>query len=176
MKKILVVVVIALAAFLWYRSEFGRSAEWRALLKTVRNKYPDVRQVSTEFLAERLADPQAKPILLDTRTAGEFAVSHIGNAIHVSPDATEFPMLDSLSRDAEIIAYCSVGYRSSEIAKRLSDAGFTNVSNLEGSIFKWANEGRPVRTDSAETNSVHPYNAVWGRFLRGGHDAGAGVN
>ncbi len=166
MKKILAVTVVGLVAFLWFRSEFGRDAEWSALLKTIRAKYPEVHQVSTADYAERLADSNTDLVLLDTRTKEEYDVSHIRGAIHVSPDATEFPMLDSLSRDTEIVTYCSVGYRSSEIAKRLGEAGFSDVSNLEGSIFKWANEGRPVQINGHDTDAVHPFNAVWGRLLR----------
>ena len=42
------------------------------------------------------------------------------------------------------MTYCAVGYRSAEMATQLRAAGFTNVRNLEGSIFQWANEHRPL--------------------------------
>ena len=38
-------------------------------------------------------------------------------------------------------------------------------SNLKGSIFKWANEGRPLVQDGKPTHQVHPYNKYWGRLL-----------
>lgn len=184
MKKIAIVAALGVAAFLLFRSEVGKDLEWSALLKTIRAKYPEVKQVSTEALAQRLAvsgsstassaassavssaESLKQIVLLDTRTPEEYRVSRIGNAINVSPDATEFPMLDSLPKDTPIVAYCSVGYRSSEIAQRLADAGFTNVENLEGSIFKWANEGRPVQSSTGPVQEVHPYNPVWGKFLQ----------
>ena len=38
--------------------------------------------------------------------------------------------------------------------------------NLEGSIFKWANEDRPIQTSSGSAASlVHPYNTVFGFAL-----------
>ena len=37
--------------------------------------------------------------------------------------------------------------------------------NMEGSIFKWANEGRPVYRDGERVEKVHPYNETWGRLL-----------
>ena len=41
-----------------------------------------------------------------------------------------------------------------------------SVYNLKGSIFKWANEGRPVVDSSGQAVSkVHPYSAVWGKCL-----------
>jgi hypothetical protein len=83
----------------------------------------------------------------------------------VEPDASSVPGLDSLSTDAPIVVYCSVGYRSARIAERLREQGFTNASNLEGSIFRWANEGRPVYRDSTEVDAVHPYDRTWGTLL-----------
>lgn len=40
------------------------------------------------------------------------------------------------------------------------------VYNLEGSLFKWANEGKPmVDINNRVTVYVHPYNAIWGKLL-----------
>ena len=40
------------------------------------------------------------------------------------------------------------------------------VFNLEGSLFKWANEGRPmVDRLGNKTLLCHPYSSVWGKFL-----------
>ena len=58
-----------------------------------------------------------------------------------------------------------MGYRSARIADRLETAGFRDVRNLTGSIFQWANEGRPVVRDGEPVREVHPYDAVWGRLL-----------
>jgi rhodanese-related sulfurtransferase len=95
----------------------------------------------------------------------EYAVSHLPGAQRVSPTATTFPALDTLSRDTPIVVYCSVGYRSARIASRLRAQGFRTVSNLEGSIFRWANEGRTVVRDGSPVRAVHPYDAAWGRLL-----------
>ena len=65
------------------------------------------------------------------------------------------------------MVYCSVGVRSAGVARRLRAAGFAEVENLEGSVFRWANEGRPlVAAGGAATDVVHPYDAAWGRLLR----------
>ena len=52
------------------------------------------------------------------------------------------------------------------MAQRLSEAGFTNVVNLEGSIFEWANQGHPVYREDRAVALVHPYDAVWGLLLK----------
>ena len=42
------------------------------------------------------------------------------------------------------------------------------VHNLEGSLFKWANEKRPmVDKQGNHTVFCHPYNLIWGKFLDG---------
>jgi rhodanese-related sulfurtransferase len=51
------------------------------------------------------------------------------------------------------------------MASRLRAAGFTDVRNLEGSIFQWANERRPLVREEEPVSQVHPYNALWGRLL-----------
>ena len=139
---------------------------WPAVDHAIRTEYPEVRRVTTDSLARWIAsDSLRRPILLDTRPAEEFAVSQLHGAVRIDPDAEDFSMLDTLGRDAPIVTYCSVGYRSSGIAEKLQTAGFTNVRNLEGSIFRWANEGRPVYRDGREVHEVHPFDAVWGSLL-----------
>lgn len=64
------------------------------------------------------------------------------------------------------MTYCSVGYRSGGFAKKLQDAGYTNVQNMSGSIFQWANEGRPIERDGHRVDKVHPYSSTWGKLLK----------
>lgn len=145
----------------------SRDTAWSGVLGAIEARYPDVPRVTTDSLAAWLeADSVAQPILLDTRSPDEFAVSHLKGALRVDPDAQTFLTLDTLDRQTPIVAYCSVGYRSSDVASRLRSAGFTNVHNLRGSIFLWANEGRPVYRGDKRVDVVHPYNAAWGRLLR----------
>ena len=44
-------------------------------------------------------------------------------------------------------------------------AGYTQVQNLERSIFQWANEHRPLVHDGERVTKVHPYTDGWGRLL-----------
>lgn len=139
---------------------------WSTLLGQIRSEYPDVPQISTDSLASWLDDDNRKtPVLIDVRKKQEFEVSHLDGAIHIDPDKKDYSAITSLPRDTPIVAYCSVGYRSSALADRLRRAGFTNVVNLEGSIFTWANEGRPVYRDEESVQAVHPYDKIWGRLL-----------
>jgi hypothetical protein len=46
--------------------------------------------------------------------------------------------------------------------------GLPNVVNLEGSIFQWANEGRPLYCGELRAEQVHPYGAMWSGLLKQG--------
>ena len=42
-------------------------------------------------------------------------------------------------QDAPIVVYCSVGIRSQRVGQQLLEAGYTQVWNLRGGIFKFGN-------------------------------------
>ena len=141
--------------------------ELQNMMDEISEKFSGVRGISTPDLAEWLADPtREKPILLDVREPEEYAVSHLAGAIQVSPDATAKELAGKLDFNRPIILYCSVGYRSADLARRLAAAGAKQTMNLEGSIFKWANESKPMVNAQGDTDKAHPYNRKFGRMLR----------
>lgn len=144
----------------------SKTSSWRAVNHMIAANYPDVPTITTDSLSNRLADSSRRqPLLLDTRSPEEYAVSHLPGAWRVDPEGTSFPELDAVPRDTPIVVYCSVGYRSARVSSRLQKNGFTQVANLEGSIFQWANEGRPVFRDGVRVEAVHPYDRTWGTLL-----------
>ena len=127
-----------------------------------------MRRITTGELATALASDN-KPVLLDVRTKAEFEVSHLEGAIRAEPGSDAAAI--TIPKDQTIVTYCSVGYRSGAFAKKLSEAGYRNVTNLEGSIFRWANENRPLVHEGRPTDKVHPYNRLWGLLLDESHRA-----
>ena len=166
----LLLLVVAAGAVVWLRSDRAYrpdSLAWRAVDRDLASRYTDLPSTTTGALAGRLDQP-VPPLLLDARTEAEFAVSHLPGARHVDPDAEAGALaaaLADIDPEREIVVYCSVGVRSATVTARLREAGFAHVENLRGSIFEWANEGRPVVRDGREVEAVHPYDAVWGRLL-----------
>lgn len=137
------------------------------MIVKVREKFPGVKQLSTTNLAAWLADAsRPQPQLLDVRTPKEYAVSHLAGARQISPNARVEAVLTTLDRQQPMVVYCSVGYRSCQLAERLQAAGLAQVMNLEGSIFAWANEDRPLEKDGQPATKVHPYDKVYGRMLK----------
>lgn len=124
-----------------------------------------VPAIEAKTLEKRLSGPSA-PILLDAREPEEYAVSHIQGARNIGFEDFDLDTLDDIDKDAPIVIYCSVGYRSEKIGEKLQRAGFKNVVNLWGGIFDWANQQRPLVNGAEENvNIVHPYDENWGKWL-----------
>lgn len=146
------------------------SPTWSQIEGYLAYRFADVESISTVELEKLLLDARQSShdnqrVVLDIRSAEEFAVSRIPGAQHVPPDTVvDFAKreLASLDRATPIVVYCSVGVRSAAAARDLKFLGFTQVKNLRGSLFQWANEGRMLEGGVA----VHPYNGFWGRLLR----------
>ena len=163
-----------LLAGLWLATLGVAAAEskepaWVAMLALVRERFPKVPQLSTAELAAWRTDPaRAQPLLLDAREPAEFAVSHLPGAIRVAPEATAKAILARIEPGRPVVVYCSVGYRSSRLAARLMEGGRPGVYNLEGSIFAWANEGRPLVSGDEQSGAtrVHPFDATYGKLLK----------
>lgn len=144
----------------------GQEQSWQLVNRMIASDFPNVRHISTDSLASWLADTaRSAPFLLDVRKPEEYAISHLSGAVRIDPESADFSSLDSVDHAAPIVVYCSVGYRSSGLAEQLLKAGFSNVLNLQGSIFQWANEGHPVYREGREVKQVHPYDKLWGRLL-----------
>lgn len=159
--------------------------EWPGLQQEIRQRFPRAPQIDTETLADWLDHPElapggVRPLLLDARTPEEHAVSHLPGARSTPDLATALDVLEEMGRapssqaggeGAAIVVYCSVGWRSSDLVQQLRDRGVDNrwnvgnLWNLEGSIFRWANEGRPVVRNGQPVRQVHPFDDRWGRFL-----------
>ena len=158
MKKLAILFFI----FSSHKNIKGQTAEYNLLLNTLLSK-----TVAPINIGEAYKSKNA--IFLDTRAKREYEVSHIQNAVWVGYDEFSLKSLKNLKKDSEIIAYCSVGYRSEKIGEILKKAGYQNVKNLWGGIFEWVNEGKGL-VDNAEkpTNIVHSYSPEWGIWLKKG--------
>ena len=141
--------------------------DWPEIQQWVRDSFPDAPRMTVDELRARLADEEApRPLLLDTRTPEEYAVSHLPGA-RLAPDAeTALALIEDRPDDAPVVLYCSVAYRSGRLTEELRAQGVENLFNLEGSIFEWANRGLPLENADGPTDRAHPYDEEWGRLLR----------
>ena len=84
-------------------------------------------------------------VVLDVRTAEEFAEDHLSCAINIDVKGENFLTLarDVLPREGCIAVYCRSGRRSALACSMLAREGY-QVVNLEGGILAWKEEGQPV--------------------------------
>lgn len=84
-------------------------------------------------------------VVLDVRTAGEFASGHIENAINIDVESGSFDSeIAKLDKNVEYAVYCHSGRRSGIATEKMAKAGFTKLSNLEGGIQTWIASGFPL--------------------------------
>ena len=93
--------------------------------------------------AELIADSNV--VVLDVRTAAEFAEGHIQGAVLIDQGQSDFmeKAKATLPADKTIAVYCRSGRRSANAAGRLADAGYKCV-NLKGGIIAWKKANMPV--------------------------------
>jgi len=115
---------------------------------------------------KELEKNQDKVIILDAREKEEFDIGHIKGAKYLGYNNFNKESLSSIPKDAKIVVYCSIGYRSEKMGTRLKKMGYSNVQNLYGSIFEWVNQGNPIY-DSNEKRShrIHTYNKDWSKWV-----------
>ena len=101
--------------------------------------------------SELITNPDV--ILLDVRTADEYAEGHIEGAILIDQKQSDFmeKAKDTLPIDKTIAVYCRSGRRSGNAADKLADIGYKCV-NLKGGIIAWKEAGMPVTTDTYEVD------------------------
>lgn len=105
-------------------------------------------------------------VYLDAREKSEYNISHIKNSVWVGYDNFDIETVKNIDKSKSIVVYCSVGYRSEKVTKKLEKAGFKSVYNLYGGLFEWYNQDLPI-VDNEEnpTNKIHTYNEKWGQWV-----------
>ena len=92
-------------------------------------------------------------LLLDVRSAEEFASGHLEGAINIDQSQSDFveKAKATLPADKTIAIYCRSGRRSANAANRLAAAGYRCV-NLKGGILAWQKAKQPVTTSNYEVD------------------------
>ena len=135
-------------------SQDDRRQALEGMMSQVGRRFPDVKTISAAALRERLS--AGYTVLVDVRSPAERAVSTLPGAI--SPDEFE-DRLEELG-DCTVVAYCTVGARSSRYARRMGKKGVP-VLNLEGSLLAWTHAGGELTDGSSPTNRLHVFGPRW---------------
>jgi len=158
--------VLSLLLLLFVQTLYAQSDIDAAYNNMLQKKYQQGFPVIHPEAAEVLVN-NGEVTFLDTREVDEYAVSHIPGAVDVGYKKVAWEKIEALDKSRKIIVYCSVGIRSEAIGKQLLQKGFTDVYNLYGGIFLWADQGRElIDSEGNKTSKVHGYNRWWGRWVK----------
>lgn len=94
-----------------------------------------------QYQAEFVSSAQPH-LLLDVRTAEEFAGGHLPGAVNISLQALP-QRLAEVPHDRPIVIYCRSGNRSKQASHLLTAAGYDQLYDL-GGIIEWQAQGLPV--------------------------------
>ena len=108
--------------------------------------------VDVKGFSELIEDPGV--VLLDVRTAAEYAEGHIEGAVLIDQGENDFieKAKAAITTDKKIAVYCRSGRRSANAANRLAAEGYRCV-NLKGGILAWKEAGMPVTTETYEVDA-----------------------
>jgi sodium/bile acid cotransporter 7 len=139
----------------------NRKKELDELVNGLTTKFPDVEHLPPRAVRD-LQATGSPVILIDTRTKEEQEVSIIPGSLTIE----EFESREKEFSKTKIVAYCTIGYRSSQYAGQLKARGF-DASNLKGSILAWTHEQLPLVTkdkitgQETETKTIHVFGDSW---------------
>ena len=85
------------------------------------------------------------PLVLDVRSAAEFAAGHVPGAVHIPFWAAFFRASRLAAKgDEPIVVYCGHGPRAEMAATALRWRGFRNVRFLRGHWARWRRDRLPT--------------------------------
>ena len=113
-----IVLLSIVGAYLLFRL-FGVMGRW------------GIKQVTPREL-----DQKKGMMLIDVRTAKEYAKGHIPGAVLVPLDEIG-DRIKKVKKDKELVVYCQSGTRSIWAIKRLMGMGYKNLVNLKGGYGAW---------------------------------------
>src|SRR5215510_7548920 len=131
-----------------------------------------VKQLTPPQVHDLMTQDQAI-IYLDVRTVPEFTAGHPEKGLNIpafffrapgqpSPNPDFLKVVEAnIPKDATIVVGCQAGGRSQRAAEMMTQAGYTNVTNMQGGfgggqdqlgrvVPGWRDSGLPVSTENGE--------------------------
>ena len=98
---------------------------------------PEVTKISAQEAYEMMQTQEV--IIVDVRTAAEFQLGYIENAILIPNETINAAPSELPNKDAIILVYCRSGNRSAQATAKLASYGYTQVYDF-GGIIDWPYE------------------------------------
>lgn len=102
---------------------------------------PSFKSVSVDELDKKRAAEGV--VVLDVRTAKEFATGHIPGAKNIDFYADDFEkQLQALDKSKTYYVICRSGGRSSAASEKMGALKFPQILNVEGGMLVWKKAGK----------------------------------
>lgn len=95
--------------------------------------------------------------LIDVRTADEYSLGTIRNAINIPVDELR-ERIHEIPADKPVIVFCAIGLRGYIALKILTGRNFKNVRNLSGGYKTYALATQPITHENNHSNSTEKMN------------------
>lgn len=135
-------------------SDAEKFARVEEMVEEVERHFPEVEAIAVEEVGRLLETGSV--VLVDARPPREREISWIPGAI----TSEEFERDPDRYADLTVVAYCTIGHRSSEYAERQVAEG-RRVLNLRGSLLSWTHAGGPLVGPDGPTHRLHVYGRDW---------------
>jgi rhodanese-related sulfurtransferase len=110
-------------------------------LKLVTEAKSRIKEISPKTLKEKI-DNQEPFYLIDVREENEWPSGHIPTAIHLGKGIIERDIEKKIpDPQAQIVVYCSGGFRCALVADSLQKMGYKQVYSLETGSQGWIDAG-----------------------------------
>lgn len=117
------------------------SSRFLQLTQTAKSR---IKEITPHELKEKF-DQSPDFYLVDVREESEWPLGRIPNAIHISKGIIERDIEKKIpDSDADIVVYCSGGFRCALVADALQQMGYANVASLNGGMSAWVEAGYPL--------------------------------
>lgn len=135
MKNILIVILLISA------SVFGCKNEGSTVASSAKSEAVAFGFTDMDVAAFQEKIKKGKVVIMDVRTAEEYAAGHIEGAINFDVKSSSFAShIAKMNEDTEYMVYCKAGGRSVKACKIMSKAGMKNLYNLEGGFDDWSSK------------------------------------
>nr|WP_293839667.1 rhodanese-like domain-containing protein [uncultured Arsenicibacter sp.] len=113
----------------------------------------------TSFTAKLSA--QKSPQLIDARSAEEFALNHIPDAVNINLQTPGYAQLiNGLNKANPVFVYSIANGRSVALAGDLRSRGFREVYVLDGGIGAWTGSGQTLITTAKKGLTLDEYTKI----------------
>jgi rhodanese-related sulfurtransferase len=100
-----------------------------------------VKEISPKQAASEIAGGVQ---LIDVRSESEFEAYHIDGSKNIPIDEFD-SAISTFDKTKPVYLVCEVGLRSTTAARKLVEAGFSDVRHIEGGLRAWEKEGLLVK-------------------------------